>query len=185
VRAVRDGLSTLLIWGLYPVWLLAGAADYLCHRRTGIERTTGAAESWLHVAQFASLAIAFACAVLLQTTAGVFVAIAALVLGHSILAYIDVRHTDGRRWIPPFEQTAHGFMDVLPLVAVVLFGMRHWPDIRAGSLALELHSTIGVERALLLASFAVLAGLPVLEELLRTLQRSRVSQEGILRRGES
>jgi hypothetical protein len=167
---MRSALSALLIWGIYPAWLLAGAGDYLCHRNTDIEHTSGATESWLHVAQLACLAIAFACAVLLQIGAGVFVAMAALVLAHSALSYIDVRYTDGRRRIRPVEQAVHGFMDVLPLVAVALLGVQHWEEIRAGSVTFALHPAVGLERVLLLSSFVVLAGLPVIEELLRTLQ---------------
>jgi hypothetical protein len=167
---MRDSLSAFLAWGLYPVWLLAGAGDYLCHRKTDIEHTSGATESWLHMAQFACLAIAFACAALLQISAVVFVAMVALVLAHSILAYIDVRYTDGRRRILPVEQTFHGFMDVLPLVAVALVGVQHWQEVRAGSMTFALHPGVDLGRVLLLSSFAVLAGLPVLEELLRTLQ---------------
>src|ERR671926_1315697 len=131
---MRDWLSALFIWGIYPAWLLAGAGDYLCHRKTTIERTSGARESWLHLAQFASLAIAFACAVLLQMSVAVFLATVALVLAHSVLSYIDVRYTDGRRRISPVEQTLHGFMDVLPLVAVALLGVQHWQDVRDGAM---------------------------------------------------
>lgn len=167
---MRDSLSAFLAWGLYPAWLLAGAGDYLCHRKTDIEHTSGATESWLHMAQFACLAIAFACAALLQISAVVFVAMVALVLAHSILAYVDVRYTDGRRRILPVEQTFHGFMDVLPLVAVALLGVQHWEEVRAGSMTFALHPAVDLRRVLLLSSFAVLAGLPVLEELLRTLQ---------------
>ena len=55
-------LQTFLLWGVYPAWLLAGAGDYLCHRRTDIEHTSGAKESWLHLAQFLTLLIALAAA---------------------------------------------------------------------------------------------------------------------------
>jgi hypothetical protein len=177
---MRNWLSALLIWGIYPAWLLAGAGDYLCHRKTDIERTSGATESWLHVLQFACLAIAFACAALLEMSAAVFVAMAAFVLAHSGLAYLDVRYTDGRRRILPIEQSMHGFMDVLPLVAVALLGVEHWQEIRAGSAAFALRA-VDLERVLLLSSFVVLAGVPILEELLRTLQPASVSSGKVLR----
>ena len=171
---MRDSLSALLLWGIYPAWLLAGAGDYFCHRRTDIERTSGAVESWLHLAQFGCLAVAFACAVLLQMSALVFVAIVVLVLTHSALSYIDVRYTDGLRRISPIEQTVHGFMDVLPLVAVALLGVQHWAEIRGGSMTLALLPSIDLERVLLLSSFVVLAGLPIVEELLRCLRHHEV-----------
>jgi hypothetical protein len=183
---MRTWLSALLIWAIYPAWLLAGAGDYLCHRKTEIECTSGATESELHVAQFVCLAIAFACAVLLQISAAVFGVLAAFVAAHSVLSYIDVHYTDGRRRILPIEQTVHGFMDVLPLVAVAILGVQHWPEISAGTMTFALDAAIDSERVLLLTSFAVLAGLPVLEELLRTLRPSTVrpssvSTEEILR----
>jgi hypothetical protein len=172
---MRSALSALLVWGIYPAWLLAGAGDYFCHRRTEIERTSGAIESWLHLAQFISLAIAFACAVLLEISAAAFAVMVAFVLTHSALSYIDVSYTEGRRRILPVELTVHGFMDVLPLVAVALVGLQHWQQIRGGSTAFSLQGAVDLQRVLLLSSFAVLAGLPVIEELLRTLRSSAVS----------
>jgi hypothetical protein len=181
--AMQNWLTALLIWAIYPAWLLAGAGDYLCHRRTRIDCTSGATESGLHVAQFVCLAIAFACAVLLQISTAVFGVLVAFVMAHSVLSYIDVRYTDGRRRILPIEQTVHGFMDVLPLVAVAILGVQHWPEIRAGTRTFVLDAAIDSERVLLLLSFAVLAGLPVLEELLRTLRPSLLSTGEILRSG--
>jgi hypothetical protein len=171
---MRDWISALLLWGIYPVWLLAGAGDYLCHRRTDIERTSGAVESWLHLAQFGCLAVAFACALLLKINAAVFALMVVLVVAHSVLSYLDVRCTDGRRRILPIEQTIHGFMDVLPLVAVALLGVQHWPEIRAGSMTLAPAPSIDLERVLLLSSFVVLTGLPTFEELLRCLRHHEI-----------
>jgi hypothetical protein len=169
-----SGLSALLLWGIYPAWLLAGAGDYLCHRRTDIDRTSGVVESWLHLAQFGCLAFAFACALLLEITAAVFVLMVVLVLAHTMLSYIDVRYTDGRRRILPIEQTIHGFMDVLPLVVVALLGVQHWQEIRAGSMTFALVSPMDPARLVLLASFVVLAGVPILEELLRGLRHHQI-----------
>jgi hypothetical protein len=171
---MRDGLSALLLWGIYPAWLLAGAGDYFCHRRTDIERASGTVESWLHLAQFGCLVVAFACALLLKIGAAVFVLMVVLVLTHSVLSYIDVRYTDGRRCILPIEQTIHGFMDVLPLVAVALLGVQHWPEIRGGSMTVAPLPSIDLPRVLLLLSFVVLAGLPIVEELLRCFRHHEI-----------
>ncbi|HKQ12809.1 MAG TPA: hypothetical protein VJT80_05210 [Steroidobacteraceae bacterium] len=170
---MRDALSAMLIWVIYPLWLLAGAGDYFCHRKTHIERTSGVTESWMHLAQFACLAMALACAVLLQINAAAFAVLLVLVLTHSALSYLDVRYTDGLRRILPIEQTLHGFMDVLPLMAVALLGVQHWQEIRTGGMEFTLVPAIELDRVLLLASFAVAAGLPIVGELLRT-ARNRV-----------
>jgi hypothetical protein len=163
-------LQTFLLWGLYPAWLLAGAGDYLCHRQTDIEHTSGVKESWLHLLQFLCLLVAFAAAVWMNMNMVVYSTMVALVLTHSLLAHVDVSYTDGRRHISPVEQFVHGFMDVLPLVAVGLIGVMHWRVITASpsSPILSLQAPLDLGRILLVASFAVLSGVPILEELART-----------------
>ncbi len=171
-------LETVLLWGFYPLWLMAGAADYLCHRQTDIEHTSGARESYFHVLQFLCLLLAFSAAVLMRVNTLVFALMVVAVLSHSLLTYLDVSYTDGRRYVSPVEQQVHSFMDTLPLTATVLFGVLHWPEIRAGitSPALALQPSLGVGQVLLVASFAVLAGVPILEELVRT-RRHRFERE--------
>jgi hypothetical protein len=164
-------LETLLWWGIYPLWLLAGAADYLCHRRTDIERTSGSAESWFHLLQFMTLLIAIAAGALLTPNALVFGVMVVAVLAHSVLAYLDVLYTDGKRYISPFEQLVHGFMDVLPLVAAAIFGVLNWQQISAGPDGASLTLVpADSSRLWLLASFTLLAGVPIFEELVRTVR---------------
>lgn len=174
--SLRELLEATLIWGLYPLWLLAGAGDYLCHRRTDIEHTSGSRESRYHVLQFICLLLTFASAVLLKPGIVTYAVMIALVLGHSVLAFVDVDYTDGRRFISPLEQTVHGYMEVLPWVAVVLFGILHWPEIWSGgaSRSLALQEGLDGGHAALVASFIILAGTPVFEEWIRVSMRSKV-----------
>jgi hypothetical protein len=163
---LRSLLTGLIAWGLYPLWLAAGAVDYFCHRRTDIEHTSGFTESRLHVAQFACIGLIAALGVLAQITVAVWTALLLAVVAHSALAYVDVSYTQSRRLISPLEQVAHNYLEVLPLVFVALLGVIHWPLERAPWLALR--EGIGSGEALVLGSFAVLAGAPVFEELMRT-----------------
>lgn len=175
--SVRALLEILLLWGIYPLWLLAGAGDYLCHRQTDIEHTSGQCESRYHLSQFLTLLVIFAAAVLLKANALVFGAMVILIVAHSVLAHMDVSYTDGRRYISPLEQQIHGFMEVLPVVAVAIFGVLHWDEISGGLSSPILSLTpVTSGRLLLLASFAVLAGAPILEELVRT-RRHRSTKE--------
>ena len=51
----HEVLRAMLMYFVLPLWLAAGFADYLCHRATHIEKTSGWRESVLHVVQFAEM----------------------------------------------------------------------------------------------------------------------------------
>jgi hypothetical protein len=174
---LRSFLTGLIAWGLYPAWLAAGGLDYLCHRRTDIDHTSGVTESWLHVAQLACMALIVALGVLAHITLAVFIVLALAALAHSALAFIDVSYTQSRRAITPLEQLAHNYLEVLPLVVVALLAVIHWPLEKDVWFAAR--PGIGWGHALLLGSFAVLAGVPVFEELLRTLRTRAMSLAAI------
>jgi hypothetical protein len=166
----KPSLIVLLAALLYALWLVAGLADYLCHRRTYIAGTSGAPESWLHLLQFLVLGLALLLGTLLVITPLVLVLIAIAVAGHSVLAFRDVSYTQGRRFISPLEQHVHGYMEVLPVVAVGLLAALNWDDVRAGTWTLRWKSPplSPMVHLALLGSFFVLAGTPVIEELIRT-----------------
>ena len=166
-------LIVLLAGLLYALWLAAGLADYLCHRRTDIAATSGVAESWLHFLQFLVLGLGLLLGVLLAITPLVFALIAATVGAHSVLAFFDVSYTQGRRFISSLEQHVHGYMEVLPVVAVCLLAVFNWREVTAAPWILRwksppLASAISLA---LLGSFFVLAGTPIVEELIRTSRR--------------
>jgi hypothetical protein len=169
---LEAALTSFIAWVLYPLWLAAGAADYFAHRRTDIAHSSGATESLLHIAQLACIAVAFSAGIMLQITTGAWLLMLGAVLLHSLIAYVDVSYTQARRYVSPFEQTVHGFLDVIPIVAVLLFGVLHWPEISARGLMVVAENELDddlIDRLLLL-SFAALAGTPVIEELIRTLR---------------
>ncbi|HTE42291.1 MAG TPA: hypothetical protein VK629_15820 [Steroidobacteraceae bacterium] len=170
-----ESIQFLLVGILYPLWLVAGLCDYLCHRRTDIATTSGTTESWLHIAEFGSLAIAILIASLLVVTRTTVIAIGLAIVAHTVLSFIDVAYTQGRRHISPFEQHVHGFLDVIPVAALGLIAALNWPAIQNSSWTIEARGdlpTFGT--SVLIGSYFVLAGVPILEELLRTQRHSRV-----------
>jgi hypothetical protein len=168
---LRSLLTGLIVWAFYPLWLAAGAVDYLCHRGAAIEHTSGAPESRLHVAQLACIAVIVALGVLAEMTLVVWIVLSAVAITHSVLAYIDVSYTLPRRPIGALEQLAHDYLEVLPLVVVALLAVIHWPLQRTPWFAWR--GSFGWGEAFLLASFAILAGVPVFEEFWRTMRARR------------
>lgn len=167
-------LARFLLWVLYPAWLLAGGADYLCHRRTDIAGTAGTRESLLHIAEFFTVGTALGIALLFEATAVSIAAIVLLVAAHSALVFVDVSYTQPRRYISPFEQQIHGYMEVIPLAAAGLFALLHWPAVASpsGTAAFELKEPFASSPApLVLGSFVVLGGIPLLTEFFSTVRR--------------
>ena len=48
MRTTDDLLVKLILYGLLPLWGIAGLFDWACHRATRIERTSGLKESLMH-----------------------------------------------------------------------------------------------------------------------------------------
>jgi hypothetical protein len=162
-------LWNLLGWGVLPLWLAVGAADYACHARTDLAHTSGVRESSMHLLQTAEIGIPMLGYLLLAHTPLLMALLVAGVVLHTLTAYIDVRYSASRRHIPVFEQFVHGFLTVLPMVALAIVAVLEWPVFRGAlspgvgdwSLHWQLAFPAGVIVAVLAASllFGVLPGL--------------------------
>jgi hypothetical protein len=124
-------LVSLLAWGIFPLWLAAGGADWLCHRRSRIEETSGTRESWLHVVAFLQIALPTAAALFLRMTALLIVVTGIAVLAHMATSLLDTSVAQPRRHISPFEQQVHSHLEMLPLFAFAIVLVLHageWRD---------------------------------------------------------
>lgn len=120
MTALAHHIEWLLIFGILPAWLLAGAADWLCHRRSDIEHTSGARESAYHLLLFLEIAIPVLAITFLHVTTPILLLLAAGVLAHFVTSWIDTRYAQSRRHIAPVEQLVHSFLEMLPLFGLVL-----------------------------------------------------------------
>jgi hypothetical protein len=74
-------LQHFLMYVVVPGWFLAGVADYLCHRASRIEHTSGVAETLLHLLQFGLVGMPLLAALFLEINAAVLlIMLAGLVL---------------------------------------------------------------------------------------------------------
>lgn len=118
-----DLLRYALLYLLVPAWLLAGLADYLCHRAAHIDETAGLHESLLHLAMLAALGVGVAAGLWLEINAAtLWIMLGACVL-HEIVMLADLRWAEQARGIPWYEQWVHGMQQAIPwmgLAAVML-----------------------------------------------------------------
>lgn len=54
---LSDPSVLILIYGVIPLWLAAGFADWLCHRNANIATTTGPEESLIHLLLFVEVGL--------------------------------------------------------------------------------------------------------------------------------
>jgi hypothetical protein len=117
--ATSQVLERCLLWGFLPVWLLAGLADWACHRAERIERSAGLKESTLHLAMIGELGLGVLAVLWLQVNAAVLVLLLAVCVAHELTMWWDLRYASSKRLIPIAEQWVHGVQMVLPWVGVV------------------------------------------------------------------
>jgi len=175
----------MLMYFVLPLWLLAGLADYLCHRASDIEHTSGAKESLLHLLLFAEMGVPVLAAIFLEINALIIAVMIVCFVLHEATSLWDVSFASKHRTIAPIEQHVHSLLEMLPLMGLTIIVILHWGQF----LALF---GFGTERAdfgirfkqpplpwlyvtvmLTLVLFFVV--LPFLEELARTLRHRRRS----------
>jgi hypothetical protein len=111
-------LQLLLLYGLLPLWMLAGAADWWVHRRERIEMTAGAKESAMHLLMMVELTPAIVAALLLEPTALTLLLMTLYCIAHELTVWWDLRYAASVRRIPVLEQWLHSLQLVLPWVGL-------------------------------------------------------------------
>jgi hypothetical protein len=123
--------QSVLMYFVLPLWLAAGFADYLCHRAASIETTSGPKESLLHLLQFAEMAIPTLAAIFLEINALVILVMIVSLILHQLTAIWDVRYAYDTREVRPIEQHVHSVLEILPLAALLIVIVVHWPQFLA------------------------------------------------------
>jgi hypothetical protein len=123
---VEGAAHRCLMSVIVPVWIAAGLLDYIWHRRTKIETTSGPRESVLHLIMLAEGGPIILGPLLLEVNAGVLALMYAAYFAHQATAMWDVDSTVAKRLIPPDEQHVHGFLEGIPFCVTALYTVIHW-----------------------------------------------------------
>jgi hypothetical protein len=123
--------TVLLLYVILPVWILAGLADYFCHRATSIEKTSGTPESLLHLLGFGLVGVPTVLALFAEINATFFLVAISLIVCHHSVVFVDLHYANHRRAITPIEQMIHSFLEMLPITAFLLLAVLHWHELLA------------------------------------------------------
>lgn len=125
---MHDAAHILLLYIVIPAWLLAGLADWWCHRVTQMATTSGLKENIIHLLMFGQGALALLAGLFLEINAGVLLLLFMLLL-HELTAIWDLNYAYPLRAIPPIEQHIHSFLEVIPFLAMALVCIIAWPQL--------------------------------------------------------
>lgn len=124
---IETALQALLVFGLFPAWLAAGFADWLCHRSAGIEQTSGPRESRLHFLLQLEIAVPVIAALFFEINALLLAIMTVAVLAHTATSLWDTYIAQPRRHISPLEQHVHSWLEMLPVFALIIVFALHFP----------------------------------------------------------
>ena len=126
-----EATQAILMYGLVPLWIAAGLADWFCHRSTDIAHTSGLRENLLHWLLMAEGGLVLVAVALFEVNAAVLLIAFAGFLAHELTTYLELRYTVEKREVRPVEQMVHSFMELLPLAIIALLAVLQWDQVLA------------------------------------------------------
>jgi hypothetical protein len=186
VADTRQLLINLILYGLLPLWGITGFIDWICHRLSQVESTSGLKESLIHSLMGVQLAIPILLCLTFSVNALVLLICVAMWLAHEFVAHWDVKYSAPKRTITIWEVHVHNYMATVPLYLLMLIVVINW-DVAvkllhgSGQFSLQrLDKPIGSGSYLLgyLIFMSVLCVFPYLEENYRCLRHARAARSG-------
>jgi hypothetical protein len=180
VSAEAELTRNALMYFVLPIWLAAGFADWMCHRASRIEITSGPKESLIHLLMFVEVAIPITAAMSFEINSLVILVMIVFWAVHEATAVWEVSYAADKREVTPIEQYVHSYLGVLPLMSLLLVVVLNWSQFLAlFGLGSEAPRFAIVEKnpplpwsyvSAILATVLLFEVLPYMEELIRGLR---------------
>jgi hypothetical protein len=126
IAGVDEATRRLLLGFVVPLWVGAGLADWLCHRRSDIEHTAGTREAAIHAAMMAQAGVPAMLGLFFEVNAGVLATTVGALATHQATAAWDVAYAESRREVTATEQHVHGLLEQGPVMATAFLLALHW-----------------------------------------------------------
>ncbi|HKU95657.1 MAG TPA: diguanylate cyclase [Vineibacter sp.] len=128
---IAAATQTYLLYVVMPLWLAAGMADWLCHRASHIETTSGWKESAIHLLMLVEVGTPILLALLFEINALILALSIVAFVAHEATAHWDLRYALPRRRVGPAEQHVHNYLGALPFMALSFIFVMHYPQLFA------------------------------------------------------
>lgn len=181
-------LSRMTAYFIVPVWIGAGFLDYIWHRQTKIETTSGIEESLMHSLMMVEAAPAVLAPLFVEINAGVLAGMIGLATLHELTVLWDLWFTTPRRAIPAGEQVTHTFLESPPFMVAAAAVATHWEQFQAllgrgrqhprYNLRLQKPPLPASTLVVMFAGLGLLGALPHFDELRRCFEAKREGRIG-------
>jgi hypothetical protein len=122
----RHLLVNMILYGLLPLWGIAGFIDWLCHRKTHVESTSGLKESLIHSLMGLQLGIPILLCLVFQVNVLIYLVCALMWIFHELVAHWNVHYASPLRKISIWEVHVHNYMATVPLYLLMLISVINW-----------------------------------------------------------
>ena len=123
---MNEFISNFISYFAIPLWIAAGSCDWFCHRITYIESNSGWRESIIHWIMLIEMGIPILLSLFFEINALIFLVAIIMWIVHEATAFWDVSYAHTRRYLSPFEQHVHSFLELMPLLILSLLSARYW-----------------------------------------------------------
>jgi hypothetical protein len=166
-----------MLYAILPLWGIAGFVDWLCHRATSIETTTGIKESIIHSIMGLQVGIPIVLCIAYRVNVLVLLLCLFIWIAHEVVAHWDIHTAVTRREISVWEMHAHSYLSTIPFYLLALIGVINRDMVLklvsldwAGEMSFEIRDIPAGGQNYLpyyLSFMGVLCVIPYTEELLR------------------
>ncbi|MGW1068287.1 diguanylate cyclase [Streptomyces aureus] len=127
---VENANRRFLLYGVLPLWFVPAVADWVMHRRSDIEHTSGVRESAVHALMMTEAGIPVVAGLTAKINPLVLALMGGAAVAHGATALWDVSLATDKREVRPLEQHIHSFLEVLPVTAAAFTACLHWDQVR-------------------------------------------------------
>ncbi|MEU8890434.1 diguanylate cyclase [Streptomyces sp. NPDC048442] len=127
---VENANRRFLLYGVLPLWFVPAVADWMMHRRSDIEHTSGVRESAVHALMMTEAGVPVVAGLTAKVNPLVLSLMGGAAVAHGATALWDVSLATDKREVRPVEQHIHSFLEVLPLTAAAFTTCLHWDQVR-------------------------------------------------------
>ena len=178
---LEEAILNYTVYVVLPTWFVPAVLDYIMHRKSDIEHTSGTIELVSHNLMMLEIGAPVLMLFLVEVNPLVLTILAGAFLVHEVTDIWDVSIAAKKhRHVSQTEQHIHSFMEVMPYTTFSLFAILHWDQVKAlfgqglpkGSWGLHWKKSRLSARylAAIMMSIGLFSALPYLEELQRCLK---------------